>query len=311
MSAALRHAPATVGVDPTTEALAGWGLEQGDEIATGLTAMRLLGGGSAYEAYLAFDDLLHTPVVVKVVRPDQVDDDSTLSGLAREVDMLGRLNHPAIVRGFHADLGGARPHVVLENIDGPRLSSLVRRHGPLPVQQLVPLAIELASAAHYLRETGVVHLDIKPSNIIMGAPARLIDLSVARTFEDAAALRAPIGTDGYMAPEQCVPTGPVAPGPEADIWGIGATLFHAVAGYRPFPRGGGDETTDAQRWLQLVTPPQPLPARVPAEIATPVLACLDPDPTVRPTPAELVAAFEEPLATMPKGRLGGWRVSLR
>jgi serine/threonine protein kinase len=296
---------------PTDDEAAAWGLEQGDEIVPGLTAMRLLGGGSAYEAYLAFDELLHTSVVVKLVRPDQVDDASTLRGLEREVEMLGRLNHPAIVRGFHADLGGERPHVVLEHLDGPRLSSLVRRHGPLPLQQLVPLAVELAAAAHYLRAMGVVHLDIKPSNIIMGAPARLIDLSVARTVEDAARLTTAIGTDGYMAPEQCVPDGPVAPGPAADVWGIGATLFHALAGYRPFERGDREAQNDAQRWLQLVAAPKALPPRVPVEVAAPVLACLDPDAAARPKPSELAAAFEEPLAALPRPRLGGWRNRLR
>ena len=107
--------------------------------------MRLLGGGSSYEAYLAFDDLRYSPVVVKIVRPDQVDDPHTLRGLEREVDTLGRINHPAIVRGFHAVLVGTRPLVVLENLDGPRLSSLIRRHGALPLQQLLPLGHRAAA----------------------------------------------------------------------------------------------------------------------------------------------------------------------
>jgi serine/threonine protein kinase len=291
---------------------AGWDLKQGDEIVPGLTAMRLLGGGSAYEAYLAFDDLLYTPVVVKLVRPDQVEDASTLRGLEREVDMLGRLNHPAIVRGFRADLGGARPYVVLENLDGPRLSSLIRRHGALPMQQLLPLGIELAAAAHYLRQMDVVHLDIKPGNIIMGAPAKLIDLSVARTSGDAAALTTAIGTDQYMAPEQCVPGRPVAPCPASDVWGIGATLFHALTGRRPFERGSdSDAATDAERWPQLVTAPAAMPPRVPADVAATVLACLSIDPRLRPAPAELVQAFEVPMAALPKPRLGGWKNNLR
>ena len=172
-----------------------WNLAQGDPSALRLTAVELLGGGSAYEAYLAFDRLLFAPVVVKVVRPDQVDDPATLAGLERETDMVGGLAHPAIVRGFHAVLDGERPHLVLENLDGPRLSSLVRRHGPMPPQQLLPLGLELASALHYLRERDVVHLDVKPSNIIMGAPPRLIDLSIARPSAEAAALTVPIGTD--------------------------------------------------------------------------------------------------------------------
>jgi serine/threonine protein kinase len=294
-----------------TEQASSWDLHKGDEIAPGLVAMRLLGGGSAYEAFLAFDEVLYTPVVVKIVRPDQVQDGQTLRGLTREVDMLRQLNHPAIVRGFHAELEGERPLLVLENIDGPRLSSLIRRHGALPPQQLLPLAIELASAAHYMRHMDVVHLDIKPSNIIMGSPAKLIDLSIARRIDSAARLRAPLGTDAYMAPEQAVPSrdGHV-PSPASDMWGIGASLFHAAAGYRAFERGSDDEEAPPDaRWPQLVDLPYELPHHVPAEIGKPIYACLDKDPAKRPTPAELAEMVEPIMAALPKPRLSGFKVS--
>lgn len=292
--------------------VAGWQLEPGDEIVPGLTAMKLLGGGAAYEAYLAFDDVLYAPVVVKLVRPDRVGDTATLRGLGRECDMLATLNHPVIVRGFRADLGGERPHLVLESLDGPRLSSLLRRHGPLPPQQLLPLGIELASAVHYLGCRGVVHLDIKPSNIIMSAPARLIDLSVARSVDAAATLADPIGTDAYMAPEQCLAGRGGTPGPAADMWGVGATLFHALAGYRPFESGsGGEDAAPEQRWPQLVDEPHLLAGTVPDEIAKPVLACLEMDPAARPTPAELAEAFEPAMAALPKVTLSGFKVSSR
>ena len=119
--------------------------------------------------------------------------------------MLERLNHPVLVRSFDADLSGPRPHVVLEHLEGPRLSTLLRKYGPLPLEQLLPLGVQLCAAAHYMAAEGVVHLDIKPSNIIMGAPAQLIDLSVARTVDECARLRSAVGTDSYMSPEQCVP----------------------------------------------------------------------------------------------------------
>lgn len=295
-----------------SDANASWGLERGDEIVPGTIAMKLLGGGSAYEVFLAFDEKLYAPVVVKVVRPDQVDDSSTLRGLERECELLQTLNHPAIVRGFHASFERPRPYVTLENLDGPRLSSLIRRHGPLPPQQLLPLGIELCSAVHYLGEMGVVHLDIKPSNVIMGAPAKLIDLSVARTIERAERLTAPIGTDAYMAPEQCLPNRGARPGHAADMWGIGASLFHALAGYRPFEIGSEDEgAADEERWPQLVEEPMLLPETVPDDLAKPILACLDPDPAARPAPAELAEAFEPLMGALPKPRLGGWKPALR
>ena len=280
-----------------------WHLAEGDALTPELTAMRLLGGGSAYEAYLAFDEITYAPVVVKVVRPGQVADESSLRGLRREVAMLSAVNHPVVVRGLRHELEGERPHVVLEHIDGPRLSSLIRRYGPLQEQQYLPLAIDVASALHYLRHVEVVHLDIKPSNIIMGAPARLIDLSVARGCEGAAGLTAKIGTDFYMAPEQVEPGARGVPGPASDVWGLGATLFEAVAGYRAFDDGDPDAAALRDRFPQVAEEPYELPSKVPAEVAKVVYAALEADPANRPLPHEVAGALEPVLARQPRGKL--------
>jgi serine/threonine protein kinase len=283
-----------------------WGFGPGDAITADLSAVKLLGGGSSYEAYLAFDEITYGPVVVKVVRPDQVEDRSSLRGLRREVRALKAVNHPVVVRGLRHDLEGERPHVVLEQVDEPRLSSLIRRHGRLPEQQYLPLGVEIAGALHYLTRVGWAHLDIKPSNIIMGAPARLIDLSVARPLERAAALTAEIGTDAYMAPEQCRPGGVGVPGPASDVWGLGATLFHAVAGYRPFDDGRRDAEDREERYPQLVQEPKELPEQVPHEVQKIVLAALQEDPADRPLPHEVAEALEPVMARQPKARFAGF-----
>lgn len=286
-----------------------WNLGEGDEVAAGLTVLRRLGGGHAYEVFLAFDEETYTAVVVKVVRPDQLDDASTLRGLRREVRMLEQVRHPAVVRLLRHDVDADRPHAVLEHLEGPRLSSLVRRYGPLQPQQSLPLGIEVAAALHHLRRIGLVHLDVKPSNIIMGAPARLIDLSVARSVEDAAALTTPIGTDFYMAPEQCQPPATGRPGPASDVWGLGATLYEAVAGHRAFPDGDPDADALADRFPQTGLAPLPVPDHVPAPVARVLEACLAPDPGGRPEPHEVVDAFEPVLADLPRSRLaGGFRL---
>jgi serine/threonine protein kinase len=271
-------------------ALASWGFAEGDAITAELTAVRRLGGGSGYEAYLAFDEVTYGPVVVKVVRPDQVTDEHSLRGLAREVDALATVNHPVVVRGLRHELDGERPHVVLEQLDGPRLSSLVRRYGPLQEQQYLPLAVEISSALHYLRRIGWAHLDIKPSNVIMGAPARLIDLSVARPVDDAARTQR-IGTDAYMSPEQWDPERYGVLSPASDVWGLGATLFEAVAGYRAF---------------ELPTEePAALPDWAPAEVTKTIAACLELRPEDRPAPREVAEALEPVLDRQPPVRLGG------
>lgn len=280
-----------------------WRLGEGDPITPSLTAMRLLGGGSSYEAYLAFDEITFGPVVVKVIRPSRTADRSSLRGLAREVQALAEVNHPVVVRGLRHDLDGDRPHVVLECIDGPRLSSLLRRHGPLNAQQYLPLALDVCSALHYLRHLEYVHLDLKPSNIIMGAPARVIDLSVARTVEAAARLTDPIGTDAYMAPEQAAPGVRGVPGPASDVWGLGAVLFEAISGQRPFERGDADAPELERRFPQLVARPGALPDRTPHEVAKVVQGALEPDPADRPSPSEVSAALEPVLAGLPRARL--------
>ena len=103
---------------------------------------------------------------------------------------MQRLAHPVVVRSFGAVTEGKFPHLVLEHLDGPTLDELLAQQGPLALEQLLPLALHVASALHYLAAEGVVHLDVKPSNVVMGGPPRLIDLSVARTLEQAASERA-------------------------------------------------------------------------------------------------------------------------
>lgn len=284
-----------------------WSLREGDQLTAELTAMRLLGGGEAYEAYLAFDEITYSPVVVKVLRPNQVESRSSRRGLRREVRALAAVNHPVVVRGLRHEHDGARPHVVLEHIDGPRLSSLIRRYGSLQPQQYLPLAIDVASALHYLRQVDYVHLDIKPSNIIMGAPARLIDLSVARTTDQARELSYPVGTDAYMAPEQCAPPDTGVPGPESDVWGLGATLFEAIAGYRPFDDGDATSQALGERFPQTGSAPYKLPGHVPGDVAKIVYAALQAEPGNRPLPREIAEGLEPALTRQPRGRLAGFR----
>jgi len=299
MAIAMTEQPPT----PTPPEDSRWRFTEGDEIVPGRTAIKLLGGGFRYEAYLSWDDRLRALIVLKVVRPGLVEDERTLRGLASEVQMLERLNHPVVARSFGAELDGPRPHLALEHVEGPRLSTLQRRYGPLPVEQLVPLALQLCSAAHYLAREGIAHLDIKPSNIIMAGPPRLIDLSVARTHAECEELTSAVGTDAYMAPEQCLPGGPVAPGAHSDVWGIGATLFRAVAGERAFPQGDPDAEPPPDRWPQLTTPPAALPDHVGPAVAGAILDCLAHDPHARPAAGELADRLEPVLDALPKPRL--------
>ncbi len=150
-----------------------------------------------------------------------------------------------------------------------------------------------------MAQSGYVHLDVKPDNIVMGLPPRLIDLSIARTLGRAERTRGPLGTDPYMAPEQCVEDGSFGPiGPAADSWGLGAALFHAAAGEKPFPAGSGEG--GAERFPQLVEEPVELPAQMPGELRLLLLELLDRDQTARPSCAEVVERLQPLVAAQPQ-----------
>jgi eukaryotic-like serine/threonine-protein kinase len=287
-----------------------WGFAEGDLIVPGRYAVRVLGGGRRYEAYLVWDDALHALAVAKVIRPAQAGNDRTLAGMAGEAEALSRLAHPSLVRCFDAVLDGERPHLLLELLDGPRLSTLERRYG-IVVEQLLPLALQLCSALHYMHGQGWAHLDVKPRNIIMSSTPKLIDLSVALPFETARHAVSPIGTDAYMAPEQCDPARFGEIGAASDSWGLGVTLYEALADERPFPDGKHGAESLAARYPQTASEPEPLNDDVLPPLREVVLACLEDDPDARPLPAEISEALEPLAALLPLPRLGRFRPGSR
>jgi serine/threonine protein kinase len=260
--------------------LSTWGFEPGEEIVPGRTAERLLGGGNRFEAWLGIDDRLASQVVVKMLRPACVADSFARATLAAEAEALAAVPHPAIVRCFDVVPDGERPHLVLEAIEGPRLSTLIRRYGPLEHSQLIPLALELSSALHSMHMRGYVHLDVKPRNVIVSAPPTLIDLSIARSIDHAKLIRAEVGTAGYMAPEQRVPSGAI--GPASDVWALGVTIWEAATGVRP---ADGDPLTRE---------------RVPPVLRDVVASCLARLPSERPAAREIIDALEQLVALLPR-----------
>ena len=310
MSASEPSGDSTVAAAPPWRERPTWGFEEGDAIAPDRTVLRRLGGGRRSEVYLVWDDARLAVLVAKLLRPDQTADTGALGDLRREADALAQLAHPVVVRGFDAVLSGRHPHLLIEHLEGPTLRALLDESGLLALEQLLPLALHVAAALHYMAGEGWVHLDVKPDNIVMGVPPRLIDLSVARTVARARRAAGPIGTDAYMAPEQCDPTAaPGRLGPPADVFGLGATLYHALTGRRPFPRppGARESADPAERFPQLTGAPEPLGRRVPAALAEAIMATLAPAPEDRPAAAELARALEPLVAGLPQRMVLGRR----
>ena len=276
-----------------------WNFDEGDEIVPGRHALQLLGGGHRYEAYLAWDDELHSIVVAKLLRPNLVEDEGPLKGLRAEGDMLMALNHPVLMRAFDVVSSGPRPHLVLEHLEGPRLSTLLRKQKRLALEQAVSLGQQLSSALIYMHNKGFVHLDVKPRNTIMSGPPRLIDLSVGRSLSRAAQADEPIGTDAYMAPEQVQPRLMGGMGPKSDVWGWGTTMYEAITGTLPFPRVP-DAQAQADRFPQLYLEPMPLPHDIPEQLGQVVMSTLAKRPDERPTQTQVAFALEPLAAAMPR-----------
>ena len=279
-----------------------WGLAEGDEIAPGRTVLAPLGGGTRFEVLLVWDEERFAIMVAKVLRPSVANDERAREELQREAEALAALSHPVILRAFDSALDGPHPHLLVEHLEGPTLRRLLKAEARLPLQQLIPLGLHVAAGIAYMETAGWVHLDLKPDNLIMGVPPRIIDLSIARTVERAARTRGILGTGPYMAPEQCgTPEWEGRLGPPADVFGLAATLWRAATGAAPFPRAkGGSRSEDPERrFPQLVAAPPEPPRGMPPALAELLLAGLARDPADRPTARELATGFEPLLASLP------------
>lgn len=264
-----------------------WGLRAGDTIAPGRTVVEALGGGRDVEVYLVWDDHLYALAAAKILRPHRIQSATAWRHLRREGELLMRLAHPCLLRGYGLALEGKYPHLLMEYVEGRTLRSLVRRYGPLGKEQWLPFLAHLASTLAYLKNESLVHLDIKPSNVMVGLRPTLLDLGIARTVAAAGELRQAIGTQSWMAPEQCHPVDAASIGSATDVWGLGATLHYALTGELPFPSRDPGEPAP-----QLLLEPRPLPTHVPRELAGILRQMLARAPTDRPTPEAIVAAVE-------------------
>lgn len=255
---------------------------QGRRLAPGYRALALLHRGGDLDVYDAWSEERGCRCVAKVPRPRLATDRKVLGHLFLEGRLLLRLSHPHLVRAY--ELVRSPPVLVLETLTGETLARLISRH-PLGFGSgdVALLGRQLASALRYLHLAGYVHLDLKPSNVIVqGGVAKLIDLSIAR--RPGCGHRG-AGTDQYLSPEQA--RGDHA-GPAADVWGLGAVLFECATGRPAFdpPRRG--------RHQQLVRPALSLRSifRLSRSLAAAIDPCLASEARDRPTLDEVIASLE-------------------
>ncbi len=283
-----------------------WELAEGAEIDPSLVAIDHLGGGSRYEVYRAWDRALFCEVAVKVIRPHRVQDDRAMEGFEREVAIASRLSHPYLVRLLRWNAAPPRPYLVLEYIGAQTLADHLADVGEVSVPEVCLLGVRMAAALHYMHSSHVLHLDVKPSNLTMGDPPRLLDLSLAHMAAGPLKLRHAIGTTSYMPREQCLKGFAT---PQSDIFSLGVSLYEGLSGTQPFSEGVDGAPTREEEYPQLVEEAQPLRelAEVPGELEQLVMSCLQHDPARRPASALAVAlALENVLERLGTEELFAW-----
>ncbi|CAM3839523.1 serine/threonine-protein kinase [Nocardioides zeicaulis] len=206
-------------------------------IAGRYTLEREIGRGGSGTVHLAHDEVLGRTVAVKRIGLMPGGGSVQLERAAREARLAAALNHPHVVSVFDLVEEDEVHWLVMEYVDGRTIGDLVRTAGPLEATVAASYLAQTADALAEAHEAGIVHRDVKPSNILVaGDVAKLGDFGIARSADDASLTQTGLvtGSPAYLAPE-------VASGASAtaasDVWSLGATLYHAVTGRPPYEVG--------------------------------------------------------------------------
>ena len=249
----------------------------------------LLGSGGMGEVYRARDTKLRRDVALKILPEDFAADERRLSRFKREAELLASLNHPNIAAIYGFEDTSSTTALVLELVEGATLADRLAR-GPLPIDQSLDIARQLADALDAAHERGIVHRDLKPANIAItpNGTVKVLDFGLATVHEPAGAdaTTAPtmektmpgtiLGTPSYMAPEQAAGG---SADRSADVWAFGCVVYEMIAGRRAF---GGSTVSEI---LANVLRSEPefgrLPDATPDSIRRLLRRCLQKDPKRR------------------------------
>ncbi len=248
---------------------------------------RALGAGGMGRVWLAYDELLRREVAIKEIvlpfgLPHEEREELRLRTL-REARAAARLSHPNVVRIYDVQSGDEQPWIVMEYVHSRSLLEVIQKQGALPVEQVAGIGLAVLSALDAANRVGVLHRDVKPSNVLIADDGRVVltDFGSAMIDEsDGAITRTGVilGSPQYIAPER-VDTGVSTP--EADLWSLGATLYAAVEGRPPYTR------STTLRSLIAITTDKPDPTRLAGPLKPVLVGLLQRNPQARMRPAEV------------------------
>ncbi|MFJ8433576.1 serine/threonine-protein kinase [Kitasatospora sp. NPDC094019] len=264
--------------------------------------LRRLGAGGMGRVYLGRTVGGRT-VAVKVVRGELAEDAEFRARFRQEVAAARRVGGDWTAPVLDADTEGAHPWVATGYVAGPALGGAVREYGPLTDPAVRTLGVVLAQALEHVHGLGLVHRDVKPSNVLLTLDGpRLIDFGIARALDAATGLTQSgfvVGSPGFMSPEQANGR-PV--GPPGDVFSLGAVLAYAATGVHPF----GEGVSAAVLLYRVVHEEPDLSGLAPGPLRSIVLACLAKDPAVRPTPRRLRELLDPDGSAVGRLGHGGW-----
>jgi serine/threonine protein kinase len=245
------------------------------------------------EVYRARDTRLGREVALKILPEALAADRDHLARFTREAQLLASINHPHIAAIYGVGDSGATRALVLELVEGPTLADRLAS-GPMPIDEALAIAAQLAEALEAAHEIGIIHRDLKPANITLrpDGTVKVLDFGLAKALapdpSGAQAAESPtislgatragmiLGTAAYMAPEQARGR---AVDKRADVWAFGAVLFEMLTGKRAFP---GDDVSDTLATVLKFEPDwSQLPVDTPPSIRRLLRRCLAKDPKQR------------------------------
>ena len=271
-----------------------------------------LGHGGMGTVYKAVHARLQRPVAIKLLPSRRLRDPDAVARFEREMKAIGRLNHPAIVRATDAGDADGTHFLVMDYVDGIDLSQLIKLTGPLDVASACEVIRQAAIGLHYAHDQGLIHRDVKPSNLMMEvtskdgqgnstrdktATVKLLDLGLAlfgaasEAVDELTTVGQLMGTLDYMAPEQADDSHDVDA--RADVYSLGATMFKLLTGTAPYETS--ERRTPLQKMKALATVDSPSvktrQAALPDDVAAIVDRMLLRDPALRfQTAAEVAQA---------------------
>jgi eukaryotic-like serine/threonine-protein kinase len=198
-----------------------------------------IGSGSMGRVYKAHHAMMDRTVALKIIAPEIASNERVVARFQREMKLVGRLDHPNVVRAFDADQINKVLYIVMEYVTGHSLGELIKKK-PIPAPEMVEYAFQAALGLAHAHEQGIVHRDIKPSNILLTDDRRIkiLDLGLGVLMEaDSGATFATadgiaVGTVDYMSPEQAC--GREVDG-RSDLYGLGCSMYHLMTAKLPFP----------------------------------------------------------------------------